>query len=186
MAETTVVRLGEHSPITSPHLPHFDSTGYLSVGELSGGDDDDSREEPQYSNQPRDLASEFFFHPFDQASSSSEAPATLNDSIQNRLLSRAGRSRYMAVSLNDTSKIEENTHEKPFQSDTRLFNFPALNAQPVRIIPSDLTIVSEILSTSPPATLSRSKKIKNPSLSGDWYFVCLCSRPEYDFSSLLF
>ena len=158
------------------------------MGELSGGDDDDdddSRGEHHYSNVPRDLASEFFFHPFDQASSSSEAPATLNDSIQNRVLSRAGRSRYLAASLNDNSKIEENPNEKLFQSDTRLFNFPALNAQPVRIIPSELSIVSEILSTSPPATLSRTKRIKNPSLSGDWYRVCPCSKSTCIVSSLL-
>jgi hypothetical protein len=100
-------------------------------------------------------------------SSSSEAPATLNDSIQNRPLSRSVRTHFLATSLNDTSKIKEKKNEKIFQSDMGIFNFPASNAQPIRIIPSELTIVSEILSTSPPATLSRTKKIKNPSLTGD-------------------
>lgn len=56
-----------------------------------------------------------------------------------------------------------------FQSDTGIFNFPASNAEPIRTIPSELTIVSEILSSSPPppTTLSRTKRMKNASLTGD-------------------
>jgi hypothetical protein len=71
------------------------------------------------------------------------------------------------TSLNDASINDEEKDETIFQSDTGIFNFPASNAQPIRTIPSELTIVSEILSTSPPATLSRTKRIKNPSLTGD-------------------
>jgi hypothetical protein len=135
---------------------------------LSGGDEDDSHEEQSLSNIPTNLASDYFYHQSDQASSSSEGPATLNDSTRNRVLSRGVRSQFLATSLNDTSVIDDKKNEKVFQSDMALFNFPASNAQPLRIVPSDLTIVSEILSSSPPATLSRTKRIKNPSLSGDW------------------
>lgn len=110
---------------------------------------------------------DYFYHQSDQISSSSDAPATLNDSTQNRLLSRSGRTHFLTASLNDTSIFDEKKNDKMFQSDTALFNFPESNGQTVRIIPSELTIVSEILSTSPPATLSRTKRIKNPSLTGD-------------------
>jgi hypothetical protein len=152
--------------MASPLLPLLDSTGYLSVGELSGDDEDDSNEAHNLSTM---ATSDYFYHHDDeQASSSSEAPATLNDSTQNRLISRSGRTRHLATSLNDTSTIDNKKNEKTFQSDMGLFNFPASNAHPIRIIPSELTIVSEILSTSPPATLSRTKRIKNPSLAGDW------------------
>jgi hypothetical protein len=160
-----LVELGEHSPNASPLLPLLDSTGYLSIGELSGDDEDDSNEERSLSNIP---TSDYFYHHDDQASSSSESPATLNDSTQNRILSRSARKKVLATSLNDTSAIDNNKNEKMFQSDMAMFNFPASNAQPIRIVPSDLTIVSEILSSSPPATLSRTKRIKNPSLTGDW------------------
>lgn len=162
---------GEHSPLASPLLPLLDSTGYLSVGELSGGDEDDSNEENQSSNKPTNATSDYFFHQSDQTSSASDALASLHDSTRNRPLSRSGRSRFLAASLNDTSKIYDNKNPKVFQSDTGIFNFPASNAQPIRIVPSDLTIVSEIISPPsppPPSSLSRSKKIKNPSLSGDW------------------
>ena len=159
--------LGEHSPTTSPKPILFDSTGYLSVGELSGVDDeDDSQVEAHTSNFRRDSVSDYFLHQSDQTSTSSEAPATLDDSIKNRVLSRSGWPRHLTASLNDTSKIVDHMNDKQFQSDTGLFNFPALNAQPIRTVPSDLTIVSEIISTSPSASLSRSKRIKNPSLSG--------------------
>jgi hypothetical protein len=153
--------------MTSPLLPLLDSTGYLSGGELSGDDEDDSNEEHYSSNMPTNSTSDYFYHQSDQISSSSEAPATLNDSTQNRLLSRSGRKHFLAASMNDTSTIDEKKNEKIFQSDIGTFNFPASNAQPIRIVPSDLTIVSEILSSSPPATLSRTKRIKNPSLAGD-------------------
>jgi hypothetical protein len=157
--------LGEHSPIASPLLPLIDSTGYLSVGELSS---DDSTEENYSLNIPKNLSNDYFYHQqSDQNSLSSEAPPTLNDSTQNRLLARSGRTHFLTASLNDTSTIDEKQNENIFQSDTGLFNFPASNAQPIRIVPSDLTIVSEILSSSPPATLSRTKRIKNPSLTGD-------------------
>ncbi|CAF4367354.1 unnamed protein product [Rotaria sp. Silwood2] len=161
---------GEHSPIASPLLPLLDSTGYLSVGELSGGDEDDSNEEHYSSNIPTNPTSDYFYHHSDQISSSSEAVATLNDSTRNRLLSRSGRTRYLTASLNDTSTIDDKKNEKVFQSDMGIFNFPASNAQPIRIVPSELTIVSEILSPSPPppaATLSRAKRIKNSSLTSD-------------------
>ncbi|CAF3582304.1 unnamed protein product [Rotaria sordida] len=161
---------GEHSPVASPLLPLLDSTGYLSVGELSGGDEDDSNEEHYSSTIPTNPTSDYFYHQSDQISSSSEALATLNDSTRNRLLSHSGRTRFLTASLNDTSTIDDRKNEKVFQSDMGMFNFPASNAQPIRIVPSDLTIVSEILSPSPPpttATLSRTKRIKNPSLTGD-------------------
>ncbi|CAF0847185.1 unnamed protein product [Adineta steineri] len=162
------VLISEHSPIASPLMPLLDSTGYLSVGELSGGDEDDSNEEHHSSNIHLNPMSEYFYHQSDQASSSSDAPATLNDSTQNRLLSRSGRTSLLATSLTDTSNLSDRRNERIFQSDTKLFNFPASNAQPIRIVPSDLTIVSEIISTSPPPnSLSRTKRIKNPSLSGD-------------------
>ncbi len=145
-------------------LPLFDSTAYLSGCELSDDDDDDSHHS---SNLPPNVTNDYLFHQSDQISSSSDAPATLNDSIQNHLLSRNGRTHHLTTSLNDTSIIDTKKSEKIFQSDTGIFNFPASNAQSIRIIPSELTIVSEILSTSPPATLSRTKRIKNPSLTGD-------------------
>ena len=147
----------------------LDSTGYLSVGELSAADEDDSNEDPHSANMPLNPIRNYFYHPSDQASSSSDAPATLNDSIQNRLLSRSGRASYLAASMIDTSNLKEKTNDKIFQSDTGLFNFPASNAQPIRTMPSDLTIVSEILPSSPPqSALSKTKRVKNPSLSGDW------------------
>ncbi len=161
--------VGEHSPMASPLLALLDSTGYLSGGELSGGDDDDSNEEHHLSNIRMNHTSDYFYHQSDQPSSSSEAPATLNDSTQNRLLSRSGRTCFLAGSLNDASDIHNIKNEKIFQSDMALFNFPASNAQPLRIVPSELTIVSEILSPSPPPSpLSPMKRIKNPSLAGDW------------------
>lgn len=183
--------LGDNSPMASPQLRFFDSTGYLSAGDLSAGDDDDEEEEEEdgqdedqesngsaadyryamnhhYANIPQDPRHEYLYLGSDQISSSSDAPATLNDSIQNRVLSRSDRTRHLAASLNDTSKIDEKNKNKLSQSDTGLFNFPALNAEPVRIIPSELSVVSEILSTSPTATLSRVKKMKTPSFSGDW------------------
>jgi hypothetical protein len=160
--------LDENSPIASPKLPRFDSTGYLSVGELSAGDDDDSHEEQPYISMPRDATRNYFYSPSDQASSSSEAPATLNDSIQNHVLSRVSRLHHRTGSLNDTCVAHNPVNVNLFQSDVDTFNFPALNAQPVRIIPSELSVVSEILSTSPPAALSSNKPIKTPSLTGDW------------------
>jgi hypothetical protein len=165
-----IISIGEHSPIASPLIPLFDSTAYMSGGEFSDEDDDeddDSNMEHHQSNLPTNSTNDYLFHQSDQISSSSDTPATLNDSTENHLLSRGARTRYLATSLNDTSAIDTKKSEKIFQSDTGLFNFPASNAQPVRIIPSDLTIVSEILSTSPPGTLSRTKRIKNPSLTGD-------------------
>ena len=120
-------------------------------------------------NIPLNRTNDYFYHPSDQASSSSEAPATLNDSTQNRLLSRSGRTCLLAGSVNDTSYTSNKKNDKIFQSDIALFNFPASNAHPIRIVPSDLTIVSEILSPSPPpSSLSQTKRIKNPSLTGDW------------------
>lgn len=160
---STNINSGDHSPIASPMFP-FDSTGYLSGGELSNNEEDDSNEGFQISTLP---THEYFYHQSDQLSSSSDGPATLNDSIENRLLSRSDRRHFLATSLIDTSTIEPKRADKLFQSDMAIFNFPESNAQPVRVIPSDLTIVSEIISTSPTTTLSRMKKIKNPSLTGD-------------------
>jgi len=176
----------ENSPMTSPHYRLFDSTGYLSAADLSAGDDDDDDDDEEEENQENQNESIGFYpeeHPYanihrasinshplndpDQISSSSDAPATLNDSIQNRVLSRSDRTRLLTASLYETSKIEENRSNQLSQSDTELFNFPALNAQPIRTIPSELSVVSEIISTSPTATLSRVKKLKTPSLSGD-------------------
>ena len=159
--------IGEHSPIASPSSRLLNSTVYLSGAELS--DEDDSNEDYHSSNIRPNFPNDYFYHQSDQISSSSEAPATLNDSVQNHLLSRSGRAQHLAASLNDTSAFEvDKPHEKMFQSDTGIFNFPASNAEPIRTIPSDLTIVSEILSTSPPPnTLSRTKRIKNGSLTGD-------------------
>lgn len=154
---------GDHSPITSSMFP-FDSMGYLSGGDLSNNEEDDSNEAFQISTLP---THDYFYHQSDQISSASDGPATLNDSIENRLLSRSDRRHFLATSLIDTSTIEPKKSDKLFQSDMALFNFPESNAQPVRVIPSDLTIVSEIISTSPTTTLSRMKKIKNPSLAGD-------------------
>lgn len=158
---------GEHSPIASPSSRLLDSTAYLSGAEIS--DEDDSNGEYHSSNLPTNFTNDYFYHQSDQISSSSEAPATLNDSIQNHLLSRSGRTYHLAASLNDTSAFEiEKPNEKMFQSDTGIFNFPASNAEPIRTIPSDLTIVSEILSSSPPpTTLSKTKRMKNASLIGD-------------------
>ncbi|CAF3288286.1 unnamed protein product [Rotaria socialis] len=158
---------GEYSPTASPLFPLLDSTGYLSVGELSGGDEYDSNEEQYSSNIPTNSTSDYFYHQSDQISSSDD-PATLHDSMRNRPLTRRGRAHFLTASLNDTSTIDDGKNGKVFQSDTGLFNFPASNAQPVRIVPSQLSIVSEMLPPSPPPpTLSRTKKVKNPSLTGD-------------------
>ena len=176
---------GEHSQMASPLLPVFDSTGYLSVGELSDGDEDDSNEDQQVSSEPRHLTSDYFYHPYDHLSSSSETPATFNGSAQNHVLSRADRSRFLAASLNDTSVIGNRMGEKTFQSDTGIFNFPASNAQPVRTVPSELTIVSEILSPLPSRTMLRTKRMKNPSLSGDRYWTLIFGVAEPSPLSLL-
>ena len=146
----------------------LDSTGYLSVGELSGADEDGSNEDLQSTYISTRPIQNYLFHLSDQVSSSSDAPATLNDSIQNRLLSRSGRTSLLAASMIDTSALADRKNEKIFQSDTGLFNFPASNAEPIRTIPSDLTIVSEILPSSPPPTaVTKTKRVTNPSFSRD-------------------
>ncbi|CAF1498208.1 unnamed protein product, partial [Didymodactylos carnosus] len=166
----------ETQSLLSSPIP-FETADYLSVNEIT---DDEVDEKP--------LNKYFYFDTTkdDQTTttiSSSDAPTSTNDSTRTHYLYTRDQTMGNVGQLITTSlcenrfpvtENEENNDEKTkqhhqnnrhhFQSH-QTFNFPALNQpQTIRTVPSELTIVSEIISPSPPPVLSKTRKIKNPSI----------------------